>query len=179
MKKYIFVSTGEELPMGSPLVRVDKLKDGSKVATPVIVSKRTIPMLIEQGAIKEVSDEEMPIEFILDHMSQRFGWKADNLGKYLTTLTSLGEAAVFSILLREVAIILDKQYSDHIENSKEIWGISLTDGEIFKFKDLNKIKNFRNFAAFRTVEDAVLAKKSLKVLLVSMFSRKNGKQKDS
>lgn len=45
------------------------------------------------------------------------------------------------------------------ENSKEIYVISCLNGEITKVKDLNKIKNFKNFAAFRTLEDAITAKK--------------------
>lgn len=80
-------------------------------------------------------------------------------------------------MLREVAIVLDEKYDNHIENSKEIYVISSLNGEISKVKDLNKIKNFKNFAAFRTLEDAITAKKILEEPMKQLFKR-GGKQKD-
>ena len=76
--------------------------------------------------------------------------------------------------MRELAIIMDEKYPDHINKSKEIWSISTLNGEIVRIKCLNKIKNFRNFAAFRTLEDALKAKKIMKRALEDLFNR-NGK----
>ena len=76
--------------------------------------------------------------------------------------------------MRELAIIMDEKYPDHINKSKEIWSISTLSGEIVRIKSLNKIKNFRNFAAFRTLEDALKAKKIMKRALEDLFNR-NGK----
>lgn len=56
--------------------------------------------------------------------------------------------------------MLDEKYPDHINKSKEVWVISTLDGEIKQIKELHKIKNFRNFAAFRSLDDALTAKKS-------------------
>ena len=47
----------------------------------------------------------------------------------------------------------------------------LLNGEIIKIKDLNKIKNFKNFAAFRTLEDALTAKHILKDPMKQLFKR--------
>ena len=80
-------------------------------------------------------------------------------------------------MLREVAIVLDEKYDNHTENSKEIYVIRSLNGEISKVKDLNKIKNFKNFAAFRTLEDAITAKKILEEPMKQLFKR-GGKQKD-
>lgn len=79
--------------------------------------------------------------------------------------------------LIEVAIVLDEKYDNHIENSKEIYVISCLNGEISKVKDLNKIKNFKNFAAFRTLEDAITAKKILEEPMKQLFKR-DGKQEN-
>lgn len=80
-------------------------------------------------------------------------------------------------MLREVAIVPDEKYDNHIENSKEIYVISCLNGEISKVKDLNKIKNFKNFAAFRTLEDAITAKKILEEPMKQLFKR-DGKQEN-
>lgn len=112
------------------------------------------------------------LEYYFDHLAERIGWKPENLDKYLTNLIDIYPAAACSILLREVAIVLDEKYPDHIERSKEIWTISMTDGEIKKVKDLNRIKNFRNFAAFRTLDDARAAKHIMKPFMKQMYGRK-------
>lgn len=91
--------------------------------------------------------------------------------KYLDNLAYISEGAVLSILLREAAIILDRQYPDHIENSEKIYTIDMAKGEIVEIKDIHKIKNFRNFAAFRNIQDAVTAKKVLKDFMLAAFSK--------
>lgn len=112
------------------------------------------------------------IEYYLDHLAERIGWKYENLDKYIANLIDIYPAAACSIILREVAIVLDEKYPDHIERSKEIWTISMTDGEIKKVKDLDRIKNFKNFAAFRTLNDAKAAKHIMKPFMKKMYGRK-------
>ena len=78
------------------------------------------------------------------------------------------------MVLREIAIELDKKYEDHIENSPEIYVISMLDGKIAKANKAH-IKNYRNFAAFRTIEDAKIACRIVKPILKEMFKNKGGK----
>lgn len=179
MKKLISVSTGGEVKLGSKLVSYVATPIGALPLEVVEVTEETIPHLIEIGAIKEVEESEVPMdqEFYLQHLANRIEWNVDNLRKYLGNLYTIYPAAVFSILLREVAIVLDDKYKNHIENSKEIYTISTLSGEIIKVKDLNHIKNFKNFAAFRTLEDAKKAKQILAEPMKLLFKR-GGKQKD-
>ena len=75
---------------------------------------------------------------------------------YIDNLTKFSPAAAFSVLLREIAIDFDNNHEGNIEDSKEIWVISMANGDVVKM-DKSKIKNYRNFAAFRSLEDANLA----------------------
>ena len=180
MKKLISVSTGEEVKLGSKLMCYVVTPIGNIPVNVIIVTEETIPYLIKVGAVKEVEvGEETPMdqEFYLQHLANRIGWNVDNLRKYLGNLYTIYPAAVFSIMLREVAIVLDDKDKNHIENSKEIYTISTLSGEIIKVKDLNHIKNFKNFAAFRTLEDAKKAKQILAEPMKLLFKR-GGKQKD-
>ena len=93
---------------------------------------------------------------------------------YLNSVDSILPAASLSMVLREIAIELDKKYEDHIENSPEIYVISLLDGRITKANKAH-IRNYRNFAAFRTIEDAKIACKIVKPILKEMFKSKNEK----
>lgn len=179
MKKLIFVETGKEVEIGKTIVFGMNSTYGFMPFYTVTVCEESIPFLIERGVIKEVEEKGTPVDpnFYLEHLAKRIHWNVDNLRKYLGNLYTIYPAAVFSILLREVAIVLDEKYDNHIENSKEIYVISCLSGEITKVKDLNKIKNFKNFAAFRTLEDAKKAKQILAEPMKLLFKR-GGKQKD-
>ena len=180
MKKLIFVKTGKEVEMGNTFAFEMNSAYSFMPFYTVVVCEESIPFLIKEGIIKEVENEEIPTEpyFYIKHLADRIHWNVENLRKYLSSLYTVYPAAVFSIMLREVAIVLDEKYDNHIKNSKEIYVISSLNGEIIiKIKDLNKIKNFKNFAAFRTLEDAITAKKILEEPMKQLFKR-DGKQKD-
>ena len=91
---------------------------------------------------------------------------------YLNSVDTILPAAAFSMILREIAIELDKKYKDHIEKSPEIYVISMLDGRITKANKAH-IKNYRNFAAFRSVSDAKIACTITRDILKEMF--KSGK----
>ena len=176
MKKLIFVETGKEVEMGKTLAFGINSAYGFM---PFYICEESIPFLIGEGVVKEVEEEGTHVDpnFYLEHLAKRIHWNVDNLRKYLGNLYTIYPAAVFSILLREVAIVLDEKYDNHIKNSKEIYVISCLNREISKVKDLNKIKNFKNFAAFRTLDDALAAKHILKEPMKQLFKR-GGKQED-
>lgn len=179
MKKLIFVETGKEVEMGKTLVFRMNSAYGFIPFYTVVICEESIPFLIEEGVIKEVEDEGTHIDpnLYLEHLAGRIHWNVDNLRKYLGNLYTIYPTAVFSIMLREVAIVLDEKYDNHIKDSKEIYVINSLNGEISKVKDLNRIKNFKNFAAFRTLDDALAAKHILKEPMKQLFKR-GGKQKD-
>lgn len=173
IKKLIFVETGKEVEMGKTLAFGMNSAYGFMPFYTVIVCEKSIPFLIKEGIIKEVENEEIPTEpyFYIKHLADRIHWNVENLRKYLSNLYTIYPAAVFSIMLREVAIVLDEKYDNHIKNSKEIYVISCLSGEITKVKDLNRIKNFKNFAAFRTLDDALAAKRILEEPMKQLFKR--------
>lgn len=173
MKKLIFVKTGKEVEMGNTLAFGMDSAYGLMPFYTVVVCEESIPSLIKEGIIKEVENEEIPTEpyFYIKHLADRIHWNVENLRKYLSNLYTIYPVAVFSIMLREVAIVLDEKYDNHIKNSKEIYVMNSLNGEIIKIKDLNKIKNFKNFAAFRTLEDAITAKKILEEPMKQLFKR--------
>lgn len=164
MKKYIFIPSGRELNIGDVLIKY------SPTARVIIVTENTLPGLIKEGLVKEVSN--ITVQDAVKHLAERIGWNINNLDKYLDNLYKISPIAVFSIILREVAIILDERYPDHINKSKEIWTISALNGEIVQVKDLSRVKNFRNFAAFRSLDDAKIAKDIMKEALKDLYGRK-------
>lgn len=191
MEKFI-LKNGKEVKMGDKLLKhdvVDSPLGKVTIMQEVIVDEKTLPELIKAGVLTQVDctygancpckhctkgEVPMDMNFYIEKIAARLGWKPEKVYNYLNNVDSILPAAAFSMVLREIAVELDKKYEDHIENSPEIYVISMLDGRITK---ANKayIKNYRNFAAFRTIEDAKIACRIVKPILKEMFKSKSGK----
>lgn len=186
MEKF-YLKNGKEVKMGDTITKVIKTNSSTCKGTIVettVVTKASLPKLIERGIITTSLgsdfdvDKVMPTEshmnlhYYVEKLAKKLNWKVDKVCNYLNTIDSVYPAAAFSMLLREIAIELDKKYEDHIEKSPEIYVVSLLDGRITKANKAH-IKNYRNFAAFRSVSDAKIACNIMKDILKELF--KNGK----
>lgn len=166
--------TGKEVKMGEKLVKVVEVFGIPVPVTEVEVNKTTLPDLIKHGIIEVTgsdSDIDVTIEKVVQHLASRIGWNKENLEKYFSNLYKISPTAVFEIVLKEVAILLDKKYPGHINNSKEIWVINKVNGEIQKLKDLSRIKSFQHFAAFRCLDDALIAKRIMASALKDLYGK--------
>ena len=190
MEKFI-LKNGEEVKMGDKLIKrgvVNTLFGKEIIIQEVIVNEKTLPELLKAGVLTPAgcahgtdchcghcTNNEIPmdINFYVERIAARLGWKPEKVYNYLNSVDSILPAAAFSMVLREIATELDKKYEDHIENSPEIYVISLLDGRITKANKAH-IRNYRNFAAFRTIEDAKIACKIVKPVLKEMFKSKGG-----
>ena len=176
MNKLKLKKTGKEVKMGEKLIKVVNLCGIPIPIAQIEINKTTLLDLIKHGIIVAEgsdSDIDITIEGAIQHLANRIGWNKENIEKYFNNLYKISPAAVFEIVLKEVAILLDKKYPNHISNSKEIWVINKVNGEIQKLKDMSKIKSFQHFAAFRSLEDAKIACRITRDILKEMF--KSGK----
>ena len=184
MEKFYLIN-GKEVQIGDTLTKVSKVKDPffgkGTVIENVKVTKDILPNLIEAGivtttkpvkSVVKKTEVPMELEYYIQKIAEKLGWKVEKVYNYLNSVDTILPAAALSMVLREIAIELDKRYEDHIENSPEIYVISLLDGRITKANKAH-IKNYRNFAAFRTIGDAKIACNIVKELLKELF--KSGK----
>lgn len=180
----IYLTNGKEVQIGDTLTKVSKVKDPffgkGTIVKHIVVTKDILPQLLKAGIVtttkpaKSVVDTEVPmeLEYYIQKIADKLGWKIEKVYNYLNSVDAILPAAAFSMVLREVAIELDKKYKDHIEKSPEIYVVSLLDGRITKANKAH-IKNYRNFAAFRTVEDAKIACSIVRDILKELF-KNNG-----
>ena len=180
----IYLKNGKEVQLGDILTKVSKVEDSffgkCTVTENVKVTKDIRPNLIEAGIVtttkpeKPVVETEFPmeLEYYIQKIADKLGWKVEKVYNYLNSVDAILPAAAFSMVLREIAIELDKKYEDHIEKSPEIYAVSLLDGRVTKANKAH-IKNYRNFAAFRTVEDAKIACSIVRDILKELF-KNNG-----
>lgn len=179
----IYLTNGKEVQIGDTLTKVSKVKDPffgkGTVVQHIVVTKDILPELLKAGIVttakpaKSVETEvPMELEYYIQKIADKLGWKVEKVYNYLNSVDAILPAAAFSMVLREIAIELDKKYEDHIEKSPEIYVISMLDGRITKANKVH-IKNYRNFAAFRSVSDAKIACRITRDILKEMF--KSGK----
>ena len=181
----IYLTNGKEVQIGDTLTKVSKVKDPffgkGTIVQHIVVTKDILPELLEAGIVttttkpaKSVVETEVPmeLEYYIQKIADKLGWKVEKVYNYLNSVDAILPAAAFSMVLREIAIELDKKYEDHIEKSPEIYVISMLDGRITKANKAH-IKNYRNFVAFRSVNDAKIACKITRDIIKEMF--KSGK----
>ena len=113
-------------------------------------------------------DENRDIKYYIKLLADKHGWKEDKMNGFLGKLYEINSGAVISIMLKEIAIELDKKYPDHIRFSPEIYAFNITCGKIVKLNK-DKIKTFKFFAAFRTKEDAEFAIKVIDELIPKKY----------
>lgn len=170
-EKFYLTSTGREVTYGDTIKSVTK-SDGIHCEIIITLTRETVPSLLKKGIIaKGSSREELDLNYVILELSSRLGWKPEKTSNILNLLSEMMPMAVVSVLAREIAVILDRKYSDHINEAEKIYVISTLDGRIHEVCKAH-IKNFRNFAAFRTIDDAKLACSILREPLKEMFSDK-------
>jgi hypothetical protein len=76
--------------------------------------------------------------------------------------------AVMSVVLQVIAKALDSYYPNHISKSNEIYIINSMNGKVQKV-DKKVIRNYKYFAAFRTLDDAVFAAKTFNTIKQSLY----------
>lgn len=85
-------------------------------------------------------------------------------------LTAMPDYARFSVMLRALAVLIDRKYPDHINNADvdKYFTIDMTNGRVCEVPK-GKIKNFRNFAAFRSIDDIKIATKILRPFIKELW----------
>lgn len=173
METKFYLKNGKEVKVGDSITHCEDIMHPvlGKIHSEsiFIVNEKSIPLLIRMGIIVAPGVKAPDkADYYIHSALKRLGW-----GKPLSflQLQTVYPAAAFSILLREIAIELDKKYEDHIENSPEIFVVSPLDGRI-SIANKAHIKNYRNFAAFRSVADAKFACKVLRSYLKDMYAKR-------
>lgn len=108
------------------------------------------------------------INYYIKLLADKHNWKKNEMDSFLGKVYTINPGAAISIMLKEIAIILDKRYSNHIKYSPQIYAFSMSSGKVIQL-DKTNIKTFKSFAAFRTKEDAKFAIKVIDGLIPEIF----------
>ncbi len=186
MKKLKF-SNGRPAKFGDSGIAVNDLQVVEFVVTP-----RTVEKLIAMGILEWDTPEEMTeskklgidIKSRMNSVSMDIAFYHNVLvGKLckegnMTTTTAfkaldaikvVNKVSYFALLLKEVAIELDKSYENHISSSSTLFTISAKDGKPYAVNP-ETLKTTNTVALFRTKVDAIIACKILASLKKEVFS---------
>ena len=174
MMKFIVAKSGKEINLGDKILIVGAVNTPVgriKAQKTITVTKELMSKFIKDGKVNVVEEKDTNKIWsnAIESLSKKTNWKEEKLLNILTTLHLANPWAATQMVLREIAIELDKKYDDHINKSEKIYAISPQDGRIH---EINKktVKNYKAFPAFRSIEDAKIACSLIREHLKSIFS---------
>lgn len=174
MMKFIVAKSGKEINLGDKILIVGAVNTPIgiiKAQKTVTVTKELMSKFIKDGKVNVVEEKDTNKIWsnAIESLSKKTNWKEEKLLSILTTLHLANPWAATQMVLKEIAIELDKKYDDHINKSEKIYAISPQDGRIH---EINKktVKNYKAFPAFRSIEDAKIACSLIREHLKSIFS---------
>lgn len=191
MKKYK-LRNGEEIKVGDTLISKRKSinKEGDVLYTirTKYVTKDFLESLVKSKQVDVIDDERndlnhdtskdstinMDMNFYVHKVMEKIKCRTQEQCDMLNNINNYYLPSTLSLVIREIALELDRKYPDHISDSETVYAISMLNGKITRV-DRKSIKNFRNFAAFRTLEDAKTACKIVSPYLRMMFRDKDVK----
>lgn len=151
MKKYRFINSEESFEIGE------------HINLQVLADENLIALLLEAGVIEE--EWKLSMEDIVEHLDNRINCDVE---VFLENLEKVNKKALFILLLKEAALVLDNEYDGHIKYADELWGVSMATYKPFLMtQEPGLILNtdFTKIAAFRCKEDADDAVEVLKPLI--------------
>lgn len=179
MNTKFYTKDGKEVKLGEPFkARYSKGEAQYRFSTDCLLGLQA-QILVKDGVLIEKNASSVPssLQYYSKKVAERFyGVPYALMFRLISILYAAYPQVALNMLLREVAIEIDKKYPDHIEKSDKIYTVSMVNGRITEIPR-GTIKNFRHFAAFRTIEDAKQGCKIVRALLKDMFStKKNGRK---
>lgn len=166
---------GKKVSLGEPLsITVTLKKEGVKENFIFRSNKLTSSqarILVMRGILKE---EAIPMVPTLDEAFALVStWLMGTPHEKDTArefLAAMPDYARFSVILRAFAVLIDRKYPDHINNADvdKYFTIDMTNGKVCEVPK-GKIKNFRNFAAFRSIDDIKVATKILRPFIKELW----------
>ena len=148
MEKFINVKSGKEVKVGD-LIRVVAnvnipVFGEIKAVKEITLTKDMLTKLIIRGEVKIVKETSDPMKIWANawkNLCNKANVTSEKMSSILDTLEEANHWVVVQLLLKEIAIELDKKYNNHINNSEKIYAISPQDGRIHEI-DRSHIKNY-------------------------------------
>ena len=178
MKRFFDKRTKKEFFLRKPIKLSYKDEVGNNVEVEANILTPDLAAFLVSRGILVVSDAHpeasnpgipMDLEYYGNKIGAKLGLTPDKTKDFFNAVGGISPVTAWSLLMKQIALELDKKYPDHIRDSKHIFVVSAINGLIAELPK-SQIRSYRNFAAFRSVEDARVACKLTRHILNEMFS---------
>lgn len=172
MEKYFDVMN-RELNIGDTITVFLYSTNGLLPIDLTITNNEDLESLVKVGLAvkKKFINNNKNIDYYINIIKNKIGLSYSQTLNLLSAAESIAKGTGCEMLLRTIAIELDKNYVDHISKSEEIYFVSAFSGEIQKIRNLKSIKSFKTFSAFRTLQEAEHAKSIVQELLNDYYKK--------
>lgn len=173
MEKSFITKEGKRVFLNEPFNACFETKEEGCTVVHLIKTNKldatTAERLVRLGVLKEYGvpkAENITIKDMFKLIGEWIVGTPDAVETIIELLNTLPDYIKFEMMLRAAAVLIDRKYPDHINNAKvdKYFTINMTDGKVCEVPK-KSIKNFRNFAAFRTLDDIKIATKLLRPLM--------------
>ena len=173
MEKSFITKEGKRVFLNEPFNACFETKEEGDTVVHLIrtdkLTAATAERLVRLGVLKEdgvPKAENITINDMFKLIGEWIVGTPDAVGTIVELMNTLPDYIKFEMMLRAAAVLIDRKYPDHINNAKvdKYYTINMTDGKVCEVPK-KSIKNFRNFAAFRTLDDIKIATKLLRPLM--------------
>lgn len=167
MNRFFIKDTKEEVFLGKPL-KITLSKGGvtqhieANPCTPELMA-----YLINLGVVVTSSDKpkypnphgiSLSVKFYVAKLAKKMNLKFEVCEAMLGNIASYSPMTAMSLLAKQISLELDQHYEGHIRDAEHIFVLSTINGTIIEVpSEARADTNYRNFAAFRSLEDANLA----------------------
>ena len=167
MNRFFIKDTKEEVFLGKPL-KITLSKGGvtqhieANPCTPELMA-----YLINLGVVITSSDKpkypnphgiSLSVKFYVAKLAKKMNLKFEVCEAMLGNIASYSPITALSLLAKQISLELDQHYEGHIRNAEHVFVLSTVNGTITEIpSEARADTNYRNFAAFRSLEDANLA----------------------
>lgn len=181
MNRFFIKDTKEEVFLGKPL-KITLSKGGitqhieANPCTPELMA-----YLINLGVVVTSSDKpkyanphgiSLSVKYYIAKLARKMNLKFEVCEAMLGNIASYSPITVISLLAKQISLELDQHYDGHIRDAEHIFVLSTVDGTITEIPAKARVEtNYRNFAAFRSLEDANLAYSILSNLYNEAFRK--------
>lgn len=173
MEKSFITKEGKRVFLNEPFNACFETKEEDYTVVHLIRTNKlnaaTAERLVRLGVLKEYGvpkAENITIKDTLKLIGEWIVGTPDAIKTTIELLNIFPDYIKFEMMLRAAAVLIDRKYPDHINNAKvdKYFTINMTDGKVCEVPK-KSIKNFRNFAAFRTLDDIKIATKLLRPIM--------------
>lgn len=181
MNRFFIKDTKEEVFLGKPL-KITLSKGGvtqhieANLCTPELMA-----YLINLGVVVTSSDKpkyanpygiSLSVKYYVAKLARKMNLKFEVCEAMLGNIASYSPITAMSLLAKQISLELDQHYDGHIRDAEHIFVLSTVDGTITEIPAKARVEtNYRNFAAFRSLEDANLAYSILSHLYNEAFRK--------